>query len=193
LIVAATSCTITVTTLRAAPYSMAWGQSIYAKIIATNYLGSSLASVAGNGAVILNYPIEPISLSNNLEITWGTRIGLTWDDSDTTAGGTPVIDYTVYAKDSVTNTWTERQVGITGTSATLESFNLGTTYTFRVKSRNVFDYSVGYSDEVSILAAKNPEKPTAPTTTVSGPNVIIDWIAPYDNGSPITGYKVLIR
>jgi hypothetical protein len=69
--------------------------------------------------VILNYPIEPINLANNLEITWGTRIGLTWDDSDTTAGGTPVIDYTVYAKDSVTRTWYDRQVGITGTSATL--------------------------------------------------------------------------
>jgi len=172
---------------------MAWGQSIYAKIIATNYLGSSSASVAGNGAVILNYPNEPFSLANNLEITWGTRIGLTWDDSDTTAGGTPVIDYTVYAKDSLTNTWTERQVGIIGTSATLESFNLGITYTFRIKSRNAFDYSVGHSNEVSILAAKNPEKPTAPTTIVSGLNVIIDWIAPYHNGSPITGYRVLIR
>jgi len=191
--VAATTCTIKTTTLKASPFLLAWGTDIYVRVTATNYLGSSLPSTSGKGAVILNYPNEPISLANNLEITWGTRIGLTWDDPDTTAGGTPVIDYTVYAKDSVTNTWTERQVGITGTSATLESFNLGTTYTFRVKSRNAFDYSVGHSNEVSILAAKNPEKPTAPTTTVSGPNVIIDWIAPYQNGSPITGYKVLIR
>jgi hypothetical protein len=30
------------------------------------------------------------------------------------------------------------------------------TYTFRVKSRSAFDFSVAYSNEVSILAASNP-------------------------------------
>jgi hypothetical protein len=73
---------------------------------------------------------------------------------------------------------------------TFDSFTLGTTYTFRVKSRNAFDFSVGYSNEISILAAMSPEQPSAPTTTVDGSNVVIDWAAPSDNGSPITGFKV---
>jgi len=66
-IVAQTTCTVQVATLRAAPFNIAWGSSVYARIIATNYLGSSVASEAGNGAIILTYPDEPINLTNNLE------------------------------------------------------------------------------------------------------------------------------
>lgn len=50
----------------------------------------------GNGAIILTYPDEPINLQNNLEVTWGTTIGLTWDEG-VENGGTPVLDYTVFS------------------------------------------------------------------------------------------------
>jgi hypothetical protein len=45
-----TTCTIPVTVLRAAPYSLDWGDSVFAKIIATNSYGDSLESDEGNGA-----------------------------------------------------------------------------------------------------------------------------------------------
>lgn len=141
----------------------------------------------------MTYPDEPINLENNLDVTWGTTIGLKWAEG-LHNGGTPVIDYTVFSKDSVVLEWIERQIGVVGTAVTLSSFNPGVTYTFRVKSRSAFDFSVAYSNEVSILAASNPAQPAAPTTQVSGLNVIIDWTpAPDDNGSPITSYKVFIR
>lgn len=35
--------------------------------------------------------------------------------------------------------------------------------------------------------------PSAPTTTVSGSNVVISWAAPNNNGSPIVGYVIQIR
>jgi hypothetical protein len=38
-----------------------------------------------------------------------------------------------------------------------------------------------------------PSQPDAPTTTVDGNNVVIDWNAPNDNGSPIRGYIIYIR
>jgi hypothetical protein len=38
-----------------------------------------------------------------------------------------------------------------------------------------------------------PDKPKDTTTTVSGSNIIINWKAPDDNGSDITGYNVEIR
>jgi hypothetical protein len=114
-------------------------------VIATNYLGSSLASDEGNGGIILTYPDEPLNLANNLEVTWASVIGLTWDEGIAN-GGTPVIDYTVFVKDDVTSTWEERQVGVVGNAVTLDSFNPGTTYTFRVKSRNAFDFGVDYSN-----------------------------------------------
>ena len=147
----------------------------------------------GNGAIILTFPDEPINLANNLQVTWGTRIGLTWDEGNQN-GGTPVLDYTVLVSSVESgNLYIEKQVNSVGTAVTLLGHNLGVVYTYKVKSRNAFDFSVGYSNEVSILAATNPSQPDAPTTTVDGDYVRIDWSAPSENGSPITGYKVYIR
>jgi hypothetical protein len=106
-IISETECTVTVAILRAAPYSLAWGSSVYARIVAHNYLGYSITSLGGNGAVILTYPDEPINLANNLDVTWGTTIGLTWDEG-TMNSGTPVIDFEVFVKDDVNNVWTTR-------------------------------------------------------------------------------------
>ena len=44
------------------------------------------------------------------------------------------------------------------------------------------------------MAAQVPDKPNAPTTTFSNTEtVLIDWTAPFDQGSPITGYRIYIR
>jgi hypothetical protein len=67
----------------------------------------------------------------------------------------------------------------------------GTTYSFKVESRNSYDYSA-YSLPFSILCAIEPEAPNAPTTTISNDLVILDWDEPVTNGSPITGYKIYI-
>lgn len=159
---------------------------------ATNYLGSSLTSESGNEAVIYTFPDDPTNLQLNDEITWGTIVGLSWDEGAQN-GGTPILDYTVLYKDSVTDTWEERQVGVVGTSVTITDLVLGLTYSFKVKSRNVFDFSLGYSNDVSIYTATNPDKPDAPTTTIVGDNILIDWTAPNDNGLPITFYTVYIQ
>ncbi len=50
--VSAKSCTIPITTLQAEPFKLAGGASIYATVIATNVIGSSAVSIAGNGAVL---------------------------------------------------------------------------------------------------------------------------------------------
>jgi len=80
--------------------------------------------------------------------------------------------------------------GITKRSYTSISLYSATTYSFKVKARN----SVGFSDfslPISILAAQIPDIPLAPTTTISDRwNVVIDWIAPYNGGTPITSYTI---
>jgi hypothetical protein len=55
----------------------------------------------------LTYPDEPINLENNLDITWGTQMSLTWDEGNSYAG-TPVLDYTVMSLASDSVTWLER-------------------------------------------------------------------------------------
>jgi hypothetical protein len=75
---------------------------------------------------------------------------------------------------------------------TLSGFTLGQNYIFKVKARNSFDFG-DFSTPLNVLAAKTPERPSAPITLVSGTNVIVDWEEPEDNGSPIIGYRILLR
>ena len=65
----------------------------------------------------------------------------------------------------------------------------GTTYTFKVQSRNDVGFSE-FSAELAVFAAQVPDEPAAPTTTVSGDFVIIDWVEPNDQGADIVGYRV---
>ena len=60
-----TSCTIPITTLRTIPFSLEWGSSVYAKVVAINKYGVSLISSEGNGAIITTAPDAPISLAED--------------------------------------------------------------------------------------------------------------------------------
>lgn len=68
----------------------------------------------------------------------------------------------------------------------------GTIYKFKVQSRNEYGFSED-SDKVLILAAQIPDIPEAPTTTIVGPDVLIDWTAPNDRGNDILGYQIFIQ
>ena len=89
-------------------------------------------------------------------MTYDETIKITWVDPDVNYGGTPLIDYTVEEKDDVTFTWADAATGVTDTFAVLTGKRLGVTYTYRIRSRNAYDWSLGYSNEVSILAARKP-------------------------------------
>lgn len=65
LIVMSLTCSVPVTNLKNAPYSLPWGAHVYAKVIATNIYGSAEASEAGNGAMITTNPDPPIDLTED--------------------------------------------------------------------------------------------------------------------------------
>ncbi len=78
--------------LQASPYNLAWGASIHATVIASNIVGSSVSSAAGNGAMITTNPNPPSELANNPALTSSSVIALTWT-APTVIGGTALIDY----------------------------------------------------------------------------------------------------
>ena len=49
-----------------------------------------------------------------------------------------------------------------------------------------------FSNSITVLAAQTPDKPNTPTTSRLLDNVVIDWEAPNDNGSPIEKYTIQI-
>jgi len=121
-------------------------------VLATNIVGSSIASLAGNGATILTNPEPPSLLTNNAAVTSASVIGMSWT-APTVVGGTPVIDYRV-SWDQGTSTYTVLATGITTISyQTTISLTANTVYKFKIESRNAYGYSTSFSNEVSIRAA----------------------------------------
>ena len=86
----AVSCTVPISVLQAAPYNLVAGSSVFAKVKATNSIGSSAYSLAGNGAAftVPSAPAAPataISVTNDVAITWTAPA----------PGSTPITGYTV--------------------------------------------------------------------------------------------------
>jgi hypothetical protein len=87
--------------------------------------------------------------------------------------------------------YSEIATGLTEKKYVATGLTPGMTYTFKVESRNSYDYSA-YSAAFSILCAIEPEAPAAPTSAVSNDLILIDWVEPVTNGSPITAYRIYI-
>ncbi len=56
------SCQVLVSTLINEPFSLTWGSSVVAKVVAYNIYGDSLTSESGSGAVIITYADAPLNL-----------------------------------------------------------------------------------------------------------------------------------
>jgi hypothetical protein len=108
---------VPITTLIASPYSLNWGDSVYAKVKATNIVGDSGTSTEGNGAILLTNPDAPVTLANDVATTSATTIKMTWSEGAAN-GGTPVIDYRISHKLSTDSSFTELASGVTTTSYT---------------------------------------------------------------------------
>lgn len=95
-----TECTVPLEVLYAEPYNMVLGDSIYAKVLASNYYGEGPVSAPGNGATIVLVPHPPTSLRNDGAITDATRVGFYWSDGAST-GGRDILDYRVWYDQSL--------------------------------------------------------------------------------------------
>jgi hypothetical protein len=176
--------------LRATPYSLEWGSSVYAKVIATNTYGNSIESLAGNDAMITTNPDAPINIIEDTVWRTKTSLSFTWD-SPVFTGGDVIIDYGVNFLE-VNGFYMVAASGVSSTSYTVTGLTAGKTYEFKVIARNSYGYG-SYSTILTVLAGSAPSTPVAPTTTISGSNVIISWTKPSENGASITAYTITIR
>lgn len=126
-----------ISTLRAAPFNIPWGASIYIKVLATNVLGSS-EYVEGNGAILVTIPDAPINLADMTLVTSHTQVGLSWEDGYSD-GGSAILDYRIFSSTDDLN-FGVVNFGIVDQSYTITSLVAGTTYYFRVQARNIEGY-----------------------------------------------------
>jgi hypothetical protein len=101
------SCEVLVSTLKTAPYLLNWGSGVYAQVKAINAYGSSVVSLAGNGAIIITNPDAPVSFIEDYPQRSATILGLTWTEGAFN-GGVGVLDYQINY-DQGTSTWTVLQ------------------------------------------------------------------------------------
>lgn len=130
-VIANRECSVLISILLAAPYSLPWGSGIYARVAAANIKGISEYSDEGNGAIILTFPDAPNSLQNNADASTGQEIVLVW--SQGADGGAPIIAYRVsYDQGTGTDTFVVLAAGITEQTYSASGLTSGVTYKFKV-------------------------------------------------------------
>jgi hypothetical protein len=184
-------CTISLLTLRSAPYNLILGDSVWVKVISVNTYGESELSQPGNGAVIQLVPDAPINLTNDLQVTNANAIKLSWEEGASN-GGIAVIDYAVFYYPSGVNIITAPNVLLKEytTTTVLEP---GVYYNFKVSARNPVGTSA-LSETVQIIAATYADSPVlvqnVPGITTQA-QIGLAWSeGPYNGGTPVLDYQV---
>lgn len=190
MILQSNTCLVPISLLVDSLFQHPWGASIHAKVIAYNLYGYSIESQVGNGAIILTIPDSPINLAETISARTPTTITFTWTDGAAN-GGASVLDYRV-TYDQASGDYIMLADSLLTQTYTATGLTAGLIYKFKVESRNEYGFSLT-SEPISILCATNPAIPVAPTSTVVNDEVVIDWTAPSDQGTPILGYNVYFR
>ena len=196
-VISTLTCTVPITVLTSSPYSLTIGSPVYAKIIATNQIGSSIDGLESSGsAVIQGLPNAPLAGPTRGSETTTSQIQIeisTLSGSD--AGYATISSYGV-EWDKGENSGTYYEIaGETSdnlqTSFILTSpITMSQSYIFRYRAKNVFGFG-SYSPDSTIKAIDSPDQPTNVVIQNVGANVVITWTAPNENGSPITSYDIV--
>lgn len=122
-------CDVPIASLRSsAVYNLAWGASVWAKLIAYNKYGASVESPEGNGARILTIPAPPTALTETVALRSATSITFSWT-APATNGGDPVEDYRINTDDS-TGTWKVLSTNLKALTFTATNLIAGNYYIF---------------------------------------------------------------
>jgi len=123
-----------------------------------------------------------------------TSIQISWTFNQDYNGGSPITDYTVYWDDGISGNieMTAESTGLWGTFTTADgAVFAGTTYNFWVIAHNYIGSGTA-SQKLSVTASQIPDTPAAPTATASFNSIQVNWVAPNNQGSPITYYTVFL-
>lgn len=135
-------------------------------------------------ATAVSVPPAPLAVSAT---SISGKATLTWEPN-LNNGGSPITGYKITEKD---NKISEIVVGAGKTTQIIESVVVGQSYVFSVSTTNANGTSAR-DDFRSLTVTGSPIAPAAPLATITGSTLSVSWVAPADQGAPITGYKVYV-
>ena len=157
---------------------------VYKLIVDNSY--STDPGVESNTVTITATPTGPdqvdglvVALSDD-----NSSLTATWNVPD--ANGSAITSYAVSHQKTGDSALLS---SATTNSFTLESLDVGSTYTIRVAAINGVRQG-RWSREESVTTPGPPAEPNKPTVTASGVNLVVTWVAPSNNGAAITDYDV---
>lgn len=104
------------------------------------------------------------------------------------ANGSPLTEYVV----TVQPDGRELTVPAPAGSLRIDELSNGTTYTFTVRATNAIGTSPESLPSRPVTPATRPARVDRPRVAVKRQRVVVQWRAPQDGGSPLTGYRVIL-
>lgn len=187
------------TVLRQAPLLLEFDELVIVKIYSTNSIGAGPECLPNTGGVKIQ--TEPVAPSNPPSIVSYSEYSVQLTIETLTSEqlrGSAVLYYDL-AWDMGTGgvSWESYSImtesyGETLIYTTINGLDSGVEYQFNYRAQNIHGWSTEYSPSVTVKTLKEPEAIGAPTTTNSGDQVTIKWLAPYTGGSgiAITSYEI---
>lgn len=151
-------------------------------VAANNAVGTSPAA----GKSFKSGAVAPDKPTNVKATVSGDSVTATWT-APAYNGGSTVTSYTASLVDKSTNI-TVKSVKVTGTTVKYTGVLRGKTYMVYVKATNVIGSSGATSTTRFYVSPAKPSTPTKVVASVSSATVKGSWVAPANNGAPITSY-----
>jgi hypothetical protein len=195
-------CLVPMTTLRAAPYSLGYGELVAAVLRARNAIGWSPWSPAnGVGALVQTEPLASATPTPTRGArTDHTRVEVEWPEMTlaSATGGSPITSYGLEWDGGDGSADFAALVGAPASPFLATSYLLsagisaGTTYRFRLRAWNKWGAG-DPSASVGVEASTTPAGVVAPVTAISGSRVRISWTEPAAQGSAIVAYTIQVE
>jgi hypothetical protein len=187
------SCLVPMSTLRAAPHSLAFDAFVEVRLSARNAYGWGASSAVNTDGARVR--VEPSQVAQPvLTSVTEAQIAISWTAlASPDDGESAILSYVVYW-DNGGGTPTYPLLDALQTSVSVDGLTGGTTYRFKVRARNIYGFGP-WSPELAVLASDLPDQVAIPTVTIGASEtaVTVAWTAPGDHSAPIDEYQVVLR
>lgn len=194
---ATVTCTMLMSVLSAAPFSLAVGANIIAAVEAQNAIGYSAPSVDSTTyATVRSAPTVAPTLSRSAS-TSEASVVLSWTAISTTPadGASAVTTYTVYLSTFAPGSIVCTVAAPTLTCTPAHAFVAGTTYSYLITASNAYGEGVVSGSLFAVETSTVPDAiATAAVTAYSGATVEVTWAASANaRSNAVTSYSIQFK